>query len=380
MIPEGRYFSAFSCEELAEKSREAMAVSPTLGIIFSSVHLGIPEVASSASSLGIPIFGSSTAGEILGTGGEEPVQERTAACCFIPLDPTLFAVSVMERGDDSSFELGARIGRWGRERFEEPAFVIAVAGLKNDGEAIVRGILSVSPAGTPLYGGLAGDDGRMEETFVFSSAGCTSDGAVVMVLDRSRVDLSGIVTSGWTGVGMAMTVTSSEGNVLHTLNNRPATKVLQEYLNAGEDDLVETAIMFPLLVQRPDGTVVLRTCLSADFSRGSMIFAGSIPRGAQVRFSSSFGYETIEKSIRDITSFHATRPDADLVIAFSCMARHWAAGTMVGDEIAAALRLWKKPLVGFFTYGEIGQGHTGQCDFHNESLCLVLLTVNPPTP
>ena len=137
---------------------------------------------------------------------------------------------------------------------------------------------------------------------------------------------------------------------------------------------------FPLLVQRPDGTVVLRTCLSADFSRGSMIFAGSIPRGAQVRFSSSFGYETIEKSIRDITSFHSTRPDADLVIAFSCMARHWAAGTLVGDEIAAALRLWKKPLVGFFTYGEIGQGHTGQCDFHNESLCLVLLTVNPPTP
>jgi len=35
--------------------------------------------------------------------------------------------------------------------------------------------------------------------------------------------------------------------------------------------------------------------------------------------------------------------------------------------------LWNVPLVGFFTYGEIGPVPNGGCDFHNHTLIPVLI-------
>ena len=39
--------------------------------------------------------------------------------------------------------------------------------------------------GLRIFGGLAGDDGKFSETYVFSHTGYSADGAAVIVLDRS---------------------------------------------------------------------------------------------------------------------------------------------------------------------------------------------------
>jgi len=377
MMPCHLCFSALSAEDIENKLKEKGDFSPAFGFIFSSVAVGIPKLADMAASFNIPVFGASTAGEILGLEGEAPVHERSSVCCFLDIDPSLFSIRLFERGENSCFEFGASIGEEGTRLFERPAFIIAVSGLSNDGDAIVSGIRSAVPPGTPVIGGLAGDDSLFKDTYVFCHEGYTTNGAVVLIFDYSRVTIQNVVTSGWTGVGAEMTVTSSEGNVVHSINGRPATEVVGEYLNVPDDQLIEVAVTFPLLIRRPDGTEVLRTGLSANFSTGSITFAGTVPQGAGVRFSSSFGYETIEESIRDITQFHALHPSADMVLVFSCMARHLAAGMLVNDEIKAALDLWKPPLIGFFTYGEIGHNTQGTCDFYNESLSLALITFSP---
>jgi hypothetical protein len=96
-----------------------------------------------------------------------------------------------------------------------------------------------------------------------------------------------------------------------------------------------------------------------------------------VRFSSSFGHEIIEKSVEDLTSWHRQHPRADLIILFSCMARHHVSGPMVAEEITAASDLWNAPLIGLFSYGEIGHNSTGACDFYNETLSLVSIELLP---
>jgi hypothetical protein len=48
---------------------------------------------------------------------------------------------------------------------------------------------------------------------------------------------------------------------------------------------------------------------------------------------------------------------------------------MVDEEIAAAQRKWNAPLLGFFTYGEIGRSVTGKCDFFNETFTLAALKI-----
>ncbi|MGD0079602.1 MAG: FIST N-terminal domain-containing protein [Methanoregula sp.] len=371
-------FSADSTREISEGIRNFSDFHPTLGIIFSSVALGIPGLASQIASAGFPVFGCSTCGEILkGEEGEGPVLEESAVCCLLDIDPSVFSVALFERRDESSFDFGKRIGAWGKKTFASPAFIVTMAGLKNDGEALVRGIESGSHPGTRIFGGLAGDDRKFSGTYVFSHTGWSGDGAAVIVLDRSRVEVNGIATSGWEGVGAEMVITASEGNVVRTINNRSPVELFKEYLHVNDEDLQDMGISFPLLVRRPDGSEVLRAFLAVDFETGSLVFAGAVPQGARVRFSSSFGHETIEKSVQDLTSWHRQHPRADLVLLFSCMARHHVSGPMVAEEISAASGLWNAPLIGFFTYGEIGHNLSGTCDFYNETLSLVSIELLP---
>jgi hypothetical protein len=56
-------FSADSAGEISERIRNFSDFHPTLGIIFSSIALGIPDLASKISFIGFPVFGCSTAGE-----------------------------------------------------------------------------------------------------------------------------------------------------------------------------------------------------------------------------------------------------------------------------------------------------------------------------
>ena len=369
-------FSADSVKELVGKIQNFSGFRPTLGIIFSSVALGIPDLETGLSSIGLPLFGCSTSGEILSEGSEDPVFEESAVCCLLDIDPSLFSVRLFKKGDESDSDLGKRIGDWGKGIFADPAFIIAIAGLKNDGEAIIQGIESVIPEGQRIYGGIAGDDFRFSETYAFTSDGYSVNGAAVIIFDRSRVEVEGFTTSGWVGVGTDMVITLSKGNTVYKINNRPPVEIFREYLQVTDEELQHIGVSFPLFVRRKDGSEIARTFLSVDYNDGSMVFAGSIPTGARVRFSSSFGYDIIEKAVRDLKNWHTDHPGADLLILFSCKARHLAAGPMVVEEIRAASDLWNAPLIGFFSYGEIGPTRSGTCDLHNETLSLVRIRLH----
>lgn len=374
-MPHSAGFTAISADEIREKYRQIAHFTPTLGIIFSSVSLGIDDVAAAIGTGSIPVFGCSTAGEILVTGEGDPIYNQSAVCCFLDIDPALFRVSLFGRGNVSPFELGQQIGRWGTGQFSCPAFIIVIGGQKNDGEAIVRGIQQAAGQTTPIFGGVAGDDGLQVDTMVFTQEGVSHDGAAVLIFDTEKVDVAGITSSGWTGIGADMTITSSSGNIVSTINGRPAIDVMGEYLDAKPDELLPIVINFPLQVRRPDGTEVLRAALAMDAEKGALIFAGTVPEGSLVRFSSSFGYQTIEEAVRDMEAFHARHPHASLLLLFSCLARYRVAGAMAADEVLAASRLWHAPLAGFFSYGEIGPNNRGACDFFNETLSLVLISL-----
>jgi hypothetical protein len=100
-----------------------------------------------------------------------------------------------------------------------------------------------------------------------------------------------------------------------------------------------------------------------------------VPEGAKVRFSMPPGSEIIDHAIEQMTDFSKQNPRSDAIVLFSCKARHLALGPTVEDEISAVHKQWKVPLVGFFSYGEIGPVSQGRCDFHNYTLIPVLINV-----
>jgi hypothetical protein len=114
-----------------------------------------------------------------------------------------------------------------------------------------------------------------------------------------------------------------------------------------------------------------------DKVKKSLIFAGTVPSGSVVTFSSSPGFEIIEYTKNKVNEFYEKNRETDVLILFSCMARHNALGPSISEEIDEAWRCWGKPLIGFFTYGEIGNNHHAVCDFHNQTFTMVSLKQRP---
>jgi hypothetical protein len=130
---------------------------------------------------------------------------------------------------------------------------------------------------------------------------------------------------------------------------------------------------YPLQLQKENGNVVLRSPLMVDIDKRALIFAGGIPQGSKVQFSVPPGFDLIDKTAERASTLKDIIPDPDAVILFSCKARHLALGPIMEDEAGKVRSIWNKPLIGFFTYGEIGTAKDSVCDFHNATCSMVLL-------
>ena len=231
----------------------------------------------------------------------------------------------------------------------------------------------------PLFGGLAADDLKMENTYVFSSSGATEEGLIGLVLDGDRFEVEGIATSGWQSVGVDKVVTRSEANVVYAIDGEPALDVYRKYFDldeeVGQQQSIAMAlgVQFPLSVQRENGTSVLRAPLLSDPESQALIFAGGVPEGAKVKFCIPPSLDIVEQVVEEAATVQQCLPEADALILISCKARHAALGPLVEDEIEGLHSLWNAPMLGYFSYGEIGGREPQLCDFHNETCTLVTL-------
>jgi hypothetical protein len=362
-----------SVEALARRIEAVRAEgnAPTLAIVFASITHDLTEVARVFREAGVDVFGASSAGEIVVGGAGESIRERSIVALLLDLDRSAYAIRLGELEGRTSDELGAACGRWARASFDHGPILVMATGLTTDGEQIVRGLQSEVGSRTPIFGGLAGDDLQFTQTFVFSARKLSSQAALVLAFDGDRVALDGIASSGWVAVGGEKTVTSSEGNVVHTIDGVPALDLYKDYLGLELDSDIRIP-EYPLQIQR-EGYTVLRAALTALPGTRSLVYAGTVSEGARVRFSCSPGMEITEQALGEVRAFQHRVPTADALILFSCKGRHMALGPLAEDEVEPMQRLWNAPLVGFYTYGEIGRNAAGVTDFHNETCVLVAL-------
>ena len=346
---------------------------PNAAVIFSSVDLDLQEMVTFLQSTQVKVFGCSSCGEFLYDTQTQVITEGGLVCLMMALLPESFEIKLFNGKGHSSFDLGAKIGQWACDSYEKPAILVLGSGLDTDGEQLVRGIQHLAGNDISMFGGLAGDDAHFKETFVFSENELENNGAIAMVFNTKHYEISGIATSGWVSIGADKIITHSEGNVVYTIDGQPALDVYKDYLNVKDTDLPEIGVEYPLLIKKAGKQDVLRAVINVDKAKKSLIFAGTVPNGATVTFSSSPGFEIIEYTRNKVNEFYEKNLETDVLILFSCMARHNALGTTISEEIDEAWQNWLKPLIGFFTYGEIGNNYHAACDFHNETFTMVSL-------
>lgn len=218
--------------------------------------------------------------------------------------------------------------------------------------------------GAYLVGGLT----AAEEIFP-QIVGQVVDGGVSGVLLGSDLGVAVGLTQGCSPIGPSHQVTRSAGNVLLTLDDRPALEVLSEDLGVadGVDPMPWLANVHAALpVMGSDtGDYLVRNLIGIEPSQGLVVIGDDADAGSRlffVRRDVESAAKDLQRMLTDLKSRVSGTPKAGLY--FSCVARgpHLFEGESF--ELAAIQAAFGDiPIVGFFGNGEISNdrvyGYTG---------------------
>ena len=126
----------------------------------------------------------------------------------------------------------------------------------------------------------------------------------------------------------------------------------------------------------------LRSPVGVDHEKGTISLAGSIPQGRAVTITTASradiigGAELAAKQAK--ACIEGAKPE--VILMFSCVGRKLVLGRRTQEEVDAVKNVLGRdvPLLGFYTYGEIGsidkfQEQLKPSKFHNETAVLWVL-------
>jgi len=349
---------------------------PALAIVFLSIKQDWKAITQELDKKEIAVFGATTAGEFI----DSAIEEGSITIMLLDIHPEYFKLKFFETGSHTTFENAKSLGIEGKNTFSKPAFIIVSSWLTKDGENIVKGITQGFGSDVTIFGGMAGDDLILEGPIVFNNNNSSDKGLLGLIIDEDKIKINGIATCGWKAVGTTKTITKSEGNIVYTIDNKPALDTIMKYLgvdfdlSSGKEMVTQVGAYYPLQMERNDVAPVMRTAMFANREDRSLICAGNVPQGSKIKFSLPPDFDAIEKVIEECNQVKIEKqPEADALIMFSCISRNLSFGVLMGEELEQVQQVWNAPMVGFFTYGEFGKSKTGKHEFHNNTCCIVAL-------
>lgn len=350
---------------------------PTLAIVFMSFKQDIDAVCEILTQQDIQVFGATSSGEFINS----EIDEGSITIMLLDMNNAYFKLMYLDAGDSSEYEIARQLGADSKKLFTNPAFILA-SGWSNemDGEEIIRGIEEGAGVGATIFGGMAGDDLTLTGPKAFTAGKRSIKGLVALVIDEDKIVVSGVATCGWKPIGITKTITKSAGNIVYTIDDKPALDLVMKYLGITMDDkpmsntVFNLGAYYPLQLERENAPSVMRTAMLGNAEDRSLVCAGNVPQGAKVRFSLPPDFDvidTVEAECQELKDEKAH--EADAVILFSCVSRYLSLGVMAGEEIERVIKMWNAPFIGFFTYGEYGKSKMGKHEFHNNTCCVVAL-------
>jgi len=225
------------------------------------------------------------------------------------------------------------------------AIVLSEGLTGKDYEGFIKGIKQKNPQ-LIIAGGLAGDNFKLKNTFIFLQDKVYDSGAVSVSFSAKNLFANNEYNLNWTPIGKEFTVTQVEGNVVSKIDDEDAVGLFKRYL--GEEIFENNAAALPdfQFLFKEGETTVARTPLAVDGEK--IIFAGPIQKNQVVQFGFSNASAVINGS-KDIGGTILNNP-AQAIYIYSCIARKTLLGKVLEHEFSAFEDV--APTAGFFTYGE----------------------------
>jgi len=368
---------AYSINDLTQQinSEISKGFTATLAFVYTSPRYNIRKLVVELNNYPFLVFGSTTVGEIYADekhGVKE--KEESIICMLLDIDPSAVALRLLQVEQTQYYEVGEQVSQWAKKQFANPAIITVTSGLDFDNDAYTQGI--VSDGVEYAFGGAAGDDLILKDTFVFSKENFSNHGVIVLALDRNKINIIGARAFGWTGIGKERIVTKADRNIVYEIDGKRAIDFYKKYLNITSDDMPQIGIEYPLEVIMRNGQVVYRAVLDINEESGALVFAGHVEEKSKVRLSSAKGKSIIKYVGQSVDDALAKEKNfkPEIALIFPCCSRKQVLGDLVIEEIEGVYNSAKVPIIGFFAYGEIAAFPDGGNAFHNETFVTALLS------
>ena len=312
---------------------------------------------------------SSTAGEIY----QEEVYDNSLVAVAINFDKTeIKTASVNIRDFETSFDAGAGLIK--KLPPDDLAYILILSdGNLVNGSQLVKGFNAVTEKKILITGGLAGDGDRFQSTVLGLNEPPTEGNVIAIAFYGKNIIIGHGSEGGWQMFGPDREVTRSFNNNLFEIDNTSAFDLYRKYLGPFEDNVPISTLLFPLGVTLPGySKPLVRTILSLNKENSSMIFAGDVPQGSQVRFMKASTNNLIYAAeIAAKKAYQIAKLQPDLTLLISCIGRKLIMGPRVDEEIEAVTSFneYKSNTIGFYAYGEISPFNDEiECQLNNETM------------
>ncbi|HMR87230.1 MAG TPA: FIST N-terminal domain-containing protein [Saprospiraceae bacterium] len=318
----------------------------------------------------------STAGEIY----DDQVMDNSISAVAIQFDHThVLSNSISIDQYSNSFDAGKSLVSCFDTQDLRYIFVLS-DGSKVNGSELVKGMNEVIDDHIPITGGLAGDGPNFQNTLVGLNEPPTSGKILALAFYGAKLKISHSSMGGWEPFGLQRLVTKSNANELFEIDGKNALELYKEYLGKYSEELPGSALLFPLSVQLHESeNSLVRTILSIDNERKSMLFAGDIPEGSKVRFMKANFDRLIDAASQaaniSVTDFNSMQPS--LAILVSCVGRKLILSDRIDEEVEAVKDVLggQTTISGFYSYGEISPLLKGtSCELHNQTMTITCLS------
>jgi len=238
----------------------------------------------------------------------------------------------------------------------------------SNGEEFIKGIESVNNK-VMICGGMAGDNGDFDETFVSIQNKVLTNGAVGVALDSDILEVKNDYRFNWSTIGIEHKITKADKNRVYEINDIKTIDFYKKYLGEDlEEKLLESAIAFPLLVKR-NNIITARPVINT-YEDGSFGYTGNLKVGDRVKF----GFGNTEMILKEpIIKNPDDYKNTESFFIYSCMARRRYIPDLIHIENSAYSNI--ATTTGFFTYAEFF--HTnGKNELFNHACTVVSLSEN----
>jgi hypothetical protein len=370
--------------DIQEALNQAIAggFKPTLAIIFMSIKHDRNAICKLMDSKNIDVFGATSCGEFI----DGLQTEGEIAMLLLDLSKEHYKILFEDIRGRNLGETASGLGSAVSNQFSNPTLILCSTGMTVegeyfDGETFIKNINKGIDQDRIYFGGMAGDDWTFSGSYLFTHQGETDFGMAALVFDADKVSLNGMAITGWKPMGISRRVTKSKGNMLYTIDDKPAVEMYYKYLGQAEklgdenfDMFKDLSIHYPFIIKRESGETALRSPLGIDDTEGALKMDTGMPEGTEFWFTVPPDFD-ISEEITDRASELKDKngADADALIIFSCAGRPPVLGPLVFTENEGLADVWNAPMAGFFTYGEYGRAPGGKQEYHSGACCWVAL-------